>query len=436
MSMLSLPISFINSLDSWKSLKVAHKSNAPRLVKLSPQIQRNLMLGLVSLSLGDSQEEQCHYVADMVLPVGNAFMIIIKNDEFVSKAQLAKSAVELQLCRMRGILRATKTATQPAVWAFTQQILTPLIDLFRLYRENEETVLLVLRLWGDIVKYLIDVSSVDQKNILFAHTSKLFDAVKQSKLITTTTAANPQKINHVSRVCCAILKIIRTIAPYSIVNSANASFFGLAVIYPGLTPTFLRMQDFSVLYYSVLKLLCNHHTTILSQIPLPLFKGILDSLDDAFLGVYQLGTFSCVLETIILVFTPEVVSRVRDNRSYYSNEANSELHRFVHPLLTKLITSIATAYPQLRNLAANTYYATICYSPQLYEEWERNLLAEMPPNTSKSVVQMAFLALRDAIQNNPVFDGGSPVFSQVQRREFAGIFDTFLSRARSLLKRK
>lgn len=185
--------------------------------------------------------------------------------------------------------------------------------------------------------------------------------------------------SYISKVCCRILKIVRTVAvllffektdvfctlshtqqPYSVVKSANTAFYGLAIIHPGLSPTFLRvhlywpdrfsililqMPKFSDLYYGVIKMLFNHHTATLckvnsysshalsfirschyfcsrlscnlSKTPSTEFTALVrlqHLLSLAVISIQPLtwpATFGEVLETIILVFTPEVVTKAR-----------------------------------------------------------------------------------------------------------------------------
>lgn len=106
--------------------------------------------------------------------------------------------------------------------------------------------------------------------------------------MTVKTVRNELLEHDIATLSCAILKILRSISGYSIPKSASASFYGLAIISPGLNPSFLRvrlllifilaviltllvadddqMEDFSRLYHTVLHTICNHHTAALNQV--------------------------------------------------------------------------------------------------------------------------------------------------------------------------
>lgn len=190
------------------------------------------------------------------------------------------------------------------------------------------------------------------------------------------------------------------------------------------------------------------HFTV--QIPVYLFRGILNSLDDAFTGVYSLDIFRLVLETIILIFQPELVSRARGIPLSFSRLLPSVWCPFVR---SKRILSSRSSFritflhhsspwksdhlccygfsslsflmsslihqriqvcecwlqtPSMRPFVSilpftTKYLPFFFHDALLMSQWESDVIANIQHMASKSLVQMSFNELRQKVDRTPSF---------------------------------
>ncbi|KAF3796350.1 Exportin-4 [Nymphaea thermarum] len=167
--------SHLVTLESWHELANSFVSNR-MLFSMAGPLQRSLADALCRSACGMSTMEAANqYVRDLMGPVTSYLVDISTKNELKDVAQKADAIfmVSCLLERLRGAARATQPRTQRAIFDMGLSVMTPLLTLLEVYKNQSAVIYILLKFVVDLVDGQVVFLEPSDTAVLFSFCVRL-----------------------------------------------------------------------------------------------------------------------------------------------------------------------------------------------------------------------------------------------------------------------
>ncbi|XP_031502482.1 uncharacterized protein LOC116265754 isoform X3 [Nymphaea colorata] len=293
--------SHLVTLESWHELANSFVSNR-MLFSMAGPLQRSLADALCRSACGLSTMEAANqYVRDLMGPVTSYLVDISTKNELKDVAQKADAIfmVSCLLERLRGAARATQPRTQRAIFDMGLSVMTPLLTLLEVYKNQSAVIYILLKFVVDLVDGQVVFLEPSDTAVLFSFCVRLLQIYSSHNIGKISLGSSSSLLGEAKtekyKDLRALLQLLTNLCSKDLVdfsssgevespNVAQVVYLGLHIVTPLISMDLLKYPKLCRQYFSLLSHMLEVYPEKVAQLNPDAFGHIVASLD---FGIHQ-----------------------------------------------------------------------------------------------------------------------------------------------------
>ncbi|WOL04284.1 exportin-4 isoform X1 [Canna indica] len=288
------------ALESWRDLARAF-ANERSLFSMNSRLQRSLAETLVSAASSYKDLEISNqYVRDLMGPMTAHLVDISNRNDLKAVAQHADAMymVSCLLERLRGASRATQPRTQKSIFEMGYAVMSALLTLLELYKNQSTVVYLILKFAVDFVEGELAFLNAKETSILVNFCLRLLQIYSSNNIgkisLSLSTSLQSEAQAEKYKDLRALLQLLTNICSKDLVDFSSDSnevgstdiaeviYVGLHIVTPLISLELLKYPKLSCDYFALVSHLLEVYPEKVAQLNKESFAHIIRTLDFGF----------------------------------------------------------------------------------------------------------------------------------------------------------